>query len=39
MEAIKADLEKNPEKFTAWFRLAFGRIRRMSGEEAKSNEQ
>ncbi len=32
MEAIKADLEKNPKKFTAWFRLAFGRIRRMSNE-------
>jgi isopentenyl-diphosphate delta-isomerase len=39
MEAIKSDLEKNPEKFTAWFRLAFGRIREMRNEEAKSNKQ
>jgi hypothetical protein len=39
MGAIKADLEKNPEKFTAWFRLAFGRIREMRNEEAKSNKQ
>ena len=36
MEQISADLEKNPEKFTAWFRLAFERIR---GERAMSNEQ
>lgn len=32
MEQIKSDLEKTPEKFTAWFRLAFGKVRRMSNE-------
>ena len=32
MEQIKSNLERNPEKFTAWFRLAFGKVRGMSNE-------
>jgi isopentenyl-diphosphate Delta-isomerase len=39
MEQIRSGLEKYPEKYTTWFRLAFGRIGGVSDEEAGGNEQ